>query len=153
MGVIGLLTLATSLFLFAESPRRRNPASAEGPGKAIPSSSALCAHASFNQCVPPVGERLGDRLRGLGKPWELACFLWIPAVVIGFTAWYELRSDSALGDFPIFRAASKAVVHGNSPYVAPSLHALGNFDTFVYPPAAAWVFAPLAVLPYSLAKV
>ena len=98
-------------------------------------------------------ERLLDRLRGSAQPWEVACFFWIPALVVGFTAWYELHNHATLGDFPIFRAASKAVLHGNSPYVVPNTHALANFDTFVYPPAAAYLFSPFALVPYSAAKV
>jgi hypothetical protein len=98
-------------------------------------------------------ERLLDRLRGFAQPWEVACFFWIPALVVGFTAWYELHNHATLGDFPIFRAASKAVLQGNSPYVVPSPHALANFDTFVYPPAAAYLFSPFALVPYSAAKV
>jgi len=98
-------------------------------------------------------ERITDRLRGAAQPWELACFAWIPALLVGFTAWYELRNDASLGDMPIFRAASTAVIHGHSPYAAPNAHALGGFDTFVYPPAAAYLFAPFAVVPYTAAKV
>ena len=98
-------------------------------------------------------ERLRDRLSGFAQPWEIVGFFWIPTLVIGFTAWYELHNRATLGDFPIFRAASKAVLHGNSPYVVPSSNTLAKFDTFVYPPAAAYLFSPFAVVPYSAAKV
>jgi hypothetical protein len=98
-------------------------------------------------------QRLRDRLQGFAQPWEVACFLWIPTLVVGFTGWYELHNRATLGDFPIFRAASKAVLHGNSPYVIPSHDALAKFDTFVYPPAAAFLFSPFALVPYSAAKV
>ncbi len=103
--------------------------------------------------VARLAERLGDRLRGFAQPWELACFVWVPALVLGFTAWAALRGRKTLGDFPIFRVASKAVLHGHSPYVAADAHALANFDKFVYPPAAAFLFSPLAVVPYSPARV
>jgi alpha-1,2-mannosyltransferase len=103
--------------------------------------------------VVRLAERLRDRLRGFAQPWELACFVWIPMLFVGFTAWYELHNKATVGDFPIFRAASKAVLHGHSPYVAPDPHALANFDTFVYPPATAFLFSPLAVVPYTTAKV
>jgi alpha-1,2-mannosyltransferase len=125
--------------------------SAEGRARATRSSSAAAAEARFNQGVAR-SRQLGDRVRGFARPWELACFLWIPALVLGFTSWYELRNQKTLGDFPIFRAASKAVLHGHSPYVPPSPHALANFDTFVYPPAAAFLFSPFAVIPYQSAK-
>jgi alpha-1,2-mannosyltransferase len=98
-------------------------------------------------------ERLRDRLQGFARPWEVACFLWIPTLVVGFTGWYELHNRETLGDFPIFRAAAKAVLHGHSPYAVPSPAALAKFDTFVYPPAAAFMFSPFALMPYSSAKV
>jgi alpha-1,2-mannosyltransferase len=98
-------------------------------------------------------DRLCNRLRGFAQPWELAVFFWIPSLVVGFTTWYELHNERTLGDFPIFRAASKAVLDGRSPYVPPGPHTLAKFDTFVYPPAAAFLFAPFAVVPYSVAKV
>jgi alpha-1,2-mannosyltransferase len=107
----------------------------------------------LNLVVVGLPERLRDRLQGFAQPWEVACFIWIPALVVGFTGWYELHNRATLGDFPIFRAASNAVLHGNSPYVVPSPSALANFDTFVYPPAAAFVFSPFALVPYSAAKV
>jgi alpha-1,2-mannosyltransferase len=107
----------------------------------------------LNQVVERLPQRIGDRLRGVGQPWEIAAFFWIPMLVLAFTAWYELHNDKTLGDLPIFRAASTAVLHGHSPYVAPDPHALAGFDTFVYPPAAAYLFAPFALVPYSAAKV
>jgi len=96
---------------------------------------------------------LSDRLRDVATPWELACFAWVPLIVVGFTAWYELHNERTLGDLPIFRAASTAVLHGHSPYPAPTADALANFDTFVYPPAAAFLFAPFAVVPHAAAEV
>src|SRR5438046_2023518 len=127
--------------------------SPEGLVKASRSSSARPRVPGLNQLVVRAPERLRDRLSGFAQPWEIVGFFWIPALVIGFTAWYELHNRATLGDFPIFRAASKAVLHGNSPYVVPSSHTLAKFDTFVYPPAAAYLFSPFAVVPYSAAKV
>jgi hypothetical protein len=98
-------------------------------------------------------QRLTDRLRAAAQPWEIACFFWVPTLFACLVGWYELRNDGTLGDMPIFRAASRAVLHGSSPYAAPNAHALAGFDTFVYPPAAAYLFAPLAVVPYTAAKV
>jgi hypothetical protein len=107
----------------------------------------------LNPLVVGLPERLRNRLQGFAQPWEVACFIWVPTLVVGFTGWYELHNRATLGDFPIFRAASKAVLHGNSPYIVPSPNALAKFDTFVYPPAAAFVFSPFALVPYSAAKV
>jgi len=94
----------------------------------------------------------GDRLRALGQPWEIAAFLWVPAIGLGFAFWYELRARDALQDFGIFRAAALAVVHGRSPYVAATPAALAHFDKFVYPPASALLFAPVAELPSGVGR-
>jgi hypothetical protein len=103
--------------------------------------------------VKQVSNRLGTRLRGVARPWEVVCFAWVPAVLVGFGLWYAVRARGTLGDFPIFRAAAKAVAHGHSPYVAADPAALANFDKFVYPPAAAFLLWPLAILPLGLAKI
>jgi alpha-1,2-mannosyltransferase len=88
-------------------------------------------------------EALGDRLRSVAQPWEVVSFLWVPA----------FGARQALEDFGIFRTAALAVVHGRSPYVAPSAAALAHFDKFVYPPVAALLFAPFAALPSEVARV
>jgi hypothetical protein len=98
-------------------------------------------------------EAFGDRLRSFAQPWEIASFLWAPGIVLGFAAWYEIRSRSSLQDFGIFRSAALAVVHGRSPYVTPSAAAFAHFDKFVYPPVAAVLFAPFAALPPGPARV
>src|SRR4051812_23241063 len=121
--------------------------SAEGPGGAIRWSSARRPRRLFNELVKGIGERFGSRLRMFAQPWEIVCFGWVPMVGLGFGLWYALRARGTLGDFPIFRAASKAVLHGHSPYVAADPSALANFDKFVYPPAAAFLLSPLAILP------
>src|SRR6266566_3439668 len=97
--------------------------------------------------VARVAERLADRLRAFARPWELASFIWVPAIVVAYAFWQSLRATTPLDDFGIFRTAAKAVVHGNSPYVAADPHALAHFDKFVYPPSAALLFAPFAALP------
>ena len=97
-------------------------------------------------------EALGERLRSFAQPWELVSFVWLPALAIGYACWYELRAKGTLQDFGIFRTAALAVVHGRSPYVAPTARALAHFDKFVYPPAAALFFAPFAALPPGSAR-
>lgn len=97
-------------------------------------------------------ENLGDRLRGFARPWEVVTFIWVPALGVAYAFWYELRARVALEDFGIFRTAALAVVHGHSPYVAPSAAALAQFDKFVYPPAAAILFAPFVALPPEAAR-
>jgi hypothetical protein len=98
-------------------------------------------------------EAFGDRLRSFAKPWELAAFVWLPAVVIGYACWFELRTRKPLEDFGIFRTAALSVLHGHSPYVAPTAAAVSHFDKFVYPPVAALAFAPFTALPSGPAKV
>ena len=95
----------------------------------------------------------GDRLRALGQPWEIVAFLWVPAILLGFACWYELRAPDTLQDYGIFRTAALAVVHGHSPYVAATPEALKHFDKFVYPPVAAVLFAPIAELPSDVGRV
>lgn len=95
----------------------------------------------------------GDRLRSFAKPWELVSFVWIPAIGLAYASWAEVQASDPLQDFGIFRKAALEVVHGRSPYVHPSAAALAHFDKFVYPPVAAFVFAPFAALPAGAARV
>jgi hypothetical protein len=98
-------------------------------------------------------EAFGDRLRGFARPWELAAFIWLPGIAIGYACWWEARTRDPLQDFGIFRRAALQVVHGHSPYVHPSAAAVSHFDKFVYPPVAALVFAPFAALPSGPGRV
>jgi alpha-1,2-mannosyltransferase len=97
--------------------------------------------------------RFGDRVRAFARPWELASFLWVPSLLLAYAFWHELRARDALQDFSIFRTAAHDVLHGRSPYVPATEHALAGFDKFVYPPAAALLFGPFAVVPSELARV
>ena len=99
------------------------------------------------------GSTFGDRVRAFARPWELATFVWVPTIMLGFACWHELRARDALQDFGIFRTASRTVLRGASPYVPATPHALVGFDKFVYPPAAAVAFAPLAFIPAELARL
>lgn len=98
-------------------------------------------------------EAFGDRLRSFAQPWELACFLWLPGIALGFAAWFEIHARHALEDFGIFRTAALAVIHGHSPYVRPTAAALSHFDKFVYPPVGALIFAPFAAVGPGAARV
>lgn len=93
------------------------------------------------------GERLGARMRALGQPWELAVFLWLPFVVFAVVLAADMRFRSSLGDWEIFRAAARSVMHGHSPFTAVDPSALAHNDKFVYPPITALLIAPLAALP------
>lgn len=92
-------------------------------------------------------DAFGDRVRAFARPWEFACFICIPAIVVAFACWEELHAKLALEDFGIFRTAALKVIHGTSPYVAPNPSAYMHFDRFVYPPVAALLFAPFAAVP------
>src|SRR3954454_18142197 len=100
-----------------------------------------------------LGRSFGDRVRAFARPWELASFFWVPLVALTFAFWHELRARDALQDFAIFRVAARTVFHGASPYVPADPHALAGFDKFVYPPAAAILFAPFAFVPIELGRV
>jgi hypothetical protein len=99
------------------------------------------------------GEQLADRVRAFARPWEVAVFIWLPAIGLAFTCWYEAHAKKPLEDFGIFRSASKLVLHGHSPFPAATLHGVAHFDKFVYPPATALLFAPLAELPLWVGRV
>ena len=92
-------------------------------------------------------DRLGARMRAMGQPWELAAFLWLPFLVFAVVLAADMRFQSSLGDWEIFRHASHSALHGRSPYSIPDPTALAQNDKFVYPPATALLIAPLAVLP------
>jgi alpha-1,2-mannosyltransferase len=98
-------------------------------------------------------ERFPDKLRDFARPWEIAAYIWVPAIAIAYAFWWELRSSSRLQDFGIFRVASRAVIDGRSPYPAATVHGVAHFDKFVYPAVTAVLFAPLAELPLELAQI
>jgi hypothetical protein len=98
-------------------------------------------------------ERFPDKVRDFARPWELAAFIWVPAIGLGYAFWWELRSSSRLQDFGIFKVAARAVLDGRSPYPAATSAGVAHFDKFVYPPVTAFLFAPLSVLPTVVAQV
>lgn len=103
------------------------------------------------RCVRRTLDSLGDRLRRLGQPWEIALFGGLPALTVGGLFWSELSQANTLVDFAVFRAAAHAVLHGHSPYGASALTASGD-EGFVYPPFTGILFAPFSVLPNPVAR-
>lgn len=99
-----------------------------------------------------VGDRLAVRMRALGQPWEIAVFLWTPFLFFAIVVVGDLIFP-ALGDWEIFREASRSALHGHSPYPAPHPAAFAHNDAFVYPPVTALLLAPLAVLPDEAGRV
>jgi glycosyl transferase family 87 len=130
----------------SEAPSLRR----EGP---VRSSLTPRASPQFDDLVLRAIERFPDKLREFARPWELAAFVWVPAIGLGYAFWYELRASSRLQDFGIFRVAARAVLDGRSPYPAATAQGVSHFDKFVYPPATAFLFAPLAELPLAVAQV
>jgi alpha-1,2-mannosyltransferase len=94
-----------------------------------------------------------SRLSNFGQPWEVVLFAWLPVIALGVVFFGELAWAHSLGDFSIFRAASKAVLRGHTPYLAVTAHGLAENDKFVYPPMTAILFAPVAVLPPGVGQI
>jgi glycosyl transferase family 87 len=68
------------------------------------------------------------------------------ALLIGTTA-AAIHEGTVAFDFEhAFLPAARAVIHGQNPYVAPTSRALHDGTAFVYPPVAAVLFTPFAVL-------
>lgn len=88
----------------------------------------------------------------LGKPAQVALFAEVPLLILAWWLFQEQRADAVAIDFTdAFLTAAHAVVHGHSPY--PGLHSpsVAGGYAYVYPPLAAFVFAPFAVLPHAVA--
>ena len=100
-----------------------------------------------------LSSRASRRLDALGRSWSLALFVELPILAVGFVVGsaFLIEFDS-LGDFTIFRDAAREVLHGQPPYAAADAEALAGADKFVYPPAAAFLFVPFALLPLAAAK-
>jgi len=89
-----------------------------------------------------------DRVKGLEDFGTAALLLIAPLLLVVFIAgdfwnWHKVGRTPV--DFHIFWTAGLHYLHGNSPYG----HSVS--EAFVYPPPAALLFAPLALLPYHVA--
>lgn len=87
---------------------------------------------------------------------ELLLFFGLPLLLTVVWAKAFVESGPHVSDFWTFWAAGRDVVHGRSPY--PSLASLPavpgpKFAPFVYPPSTAFLLAPVAALPFGMAKV
>ena len=86
--------------------------------------------------------------------WFLLGFLPVVIIVLGVAD--VVSRGPGKSDFWTFWLASRTVLHGGDPYPAlASLPAVADkwFAPFVYPPVAAFLLAPLAILPFAVAKV
>ena len=74
-------------------------------------------------------------------------FAVVPAALLIGTTAAAVHEGTVAFDFEhAFLPAPRAVIHGQNPDVAPTSRALHDGTAFVYPPVAAFLFAPFAVL-------
>jgi hypothetical protein len=83
---------------------------------------------------------------------EIGVFAQAPAIAFLWLVWFVYGHGGG-GDFAIFRRAGRAVLHGHTPYVHPTLKLLAANDRFVYPTPFALPFIPFAVAPEKAAAV
>jgi len=98
-------------------------------------------------------QRAADRLP---KPRDLVLFGLLPLFFLANDLYFSLVRPTRhhLWDFFTFRAAGRAVLHGRSPYPEHATVAvLAAAKSFVYPPIASYLFAPLAALPVEASEV
>jgi alpha-1,2-mannosyltransferase len=91
-------------------------------------------------------------LRRFRHPLEIGVFVEAPAIAFLWLVWF-VNGHGGGGDFAIFRRAGRAVLHGHSPYVHPTLKLLAANDRFVYPTPFALPFVPFAAAPEKAAAV
>jgi hypothetical protein len=91
-------------------------------------------------------------LRRFRRPLEIGAFVQVPAIACFWLVWFVYGHGGG-GDFAIFRRAGRAVLHGHSPYVHPTLKLLAANDRFVYPTPFAIPFIPFAVVPEKVAAI
>jgi len=87
--------------------------------------------------------------------FELLIFGAAPLLLMGACLGDATAAGPHHSDFWTFWSAGRDVLHGRSPY--PTLDSLPHaasrmFAPFVYPPVTAFAMAPLALLPYGVAK-
>lgn len=105
---------------------------------------------STAELAPPVDAVDGRRGRvlvdALPRLASFALFAVLPAVMTAGA----LRERGLGWDFHAFYFGARAYLAGASPYPAHSLAALAGKQGFVYPAPMAALFAPLALLPYTV---
>jgi alpha-1,2-mannosyltransferase len=86
------------------------------------------------------------------RPLEIGVFVQMPAIAFLWLMWFVYGHGGG-GDFAIFRRAGRAVLHGHSPSVHPTVNLLAANDRFVYPTPLAIPFIPFAAMPEKAAAV
>jgi alpha-1,2-mannosyltransferase len=84
-------------------------------------------------------------MRARSRPLEVAVFGYAPLLFLSWLLWF-VSGHGGGGDFAIFRHAGERVLHGHSPYVAPTAALLASNDRFVYPTPFAFPFVPFALV-------
>ena len=92
------------------------------------------------------------RLRS-ASPWEVGIFVQVPLIVVIFYLWQVLSLHGSMQDFHAFRGAAQDALGGASPYPQVDTITIARAEQLVYPPVVAFLFAPFAVLPSSVAVV
>jgi alpha-1,2-mannosyltransferase len=91
-------------------------------------------------------------MRARSRAFEFAVFGYAPLLFVTWLAWF-VSGHGGGGDFGIFRHAGERVLHGHSPYVAPTAALLASNDRFVYPTPFAFAFVPFALFPERVGAV
>jgi hypothetical protein len=94
-----------------------------------------------------------SRLQGIPPIGELGLLLLLlPALVLADLVWaIGVKQHFRMLDFGAFRSGAIAVLHGHSPYPQAVRSALLPSTHLVYPPLVAYVMAPFALLPPTVA--
>lgn len=95
---------------------------------------------------------VSEELRRLRHPLEIGVFIQVPLIFCLWLAWYMYGHGGGV-DFAIFRVAGWEVLHGHTPYVAPTHKLLAANDHFVYPTPFALPFIPFALIPQHVGAV
>jgi hypothetical protein len=80
------------------------------------------------------------------KPLAVVLFLYLPVILIAWLAYLSAKAVRVGFDFAIFRIAGHAVLHGQTPYVAPKAALLAQNTHYVYPQPFAYLFVPFAAI-------
>lgn len=89
----------------------------------------------------------------LGRTAVLVCLGLVPAAALGTMFLVGLTSDSLVADFHHeLYPQSKLMTSGHNPYPEPDWNPLAA-PNFIWPPLAAYVVAPLTLLPIAVADV
>ena len=98
------------------------------------------------QVAVPSGRTEGLR-RASARLVPLVAFVVLPVALYA----YAFLNAPLFFDFQVFWAAGRDVLAGNSPYPPVDAAVLSTEQNFVYPAAAAYLMAPLSILPLNVA--